>query len=373
MKLNYDRRQLMALIFVSSLAPAVRLIPKFNAQTAGSASWVAPIVALPFLVLYVWFLSAFLAERRSGEGLGEMIMRTNGRVFGSVVLGGTAAFLIFCCGFILRSGAERFICTIYPAGNAWPFVIVMLALGLIAALGPRKALLRSARIFSPMLVVVLVLVLIFALTNIDFNLILPLTKGDPDKLGFAAIPMFEIYAGIFVYSAFFERPRELARSRAKAYSLWLVPVCLLFCLLCAAAIGNYGAELISRFNYPFFAMIQNVAVFKTIERIEALVVALWVLPDFIIFAMMLIVASHCLRLVFGYVPETQDAAMRDMSNGRWLIPSSAALMLFVAVLLDMDSDNLNFYSQLIVPAASLAISCVLIPVSYVVGKLRSKS
>ena len=366
MKPDFDRRQLMALIFVSSLAPAVRLIPKFNTQTAGSASWVAPIVALPFLVLYVWFLSAFLAERHSGEGLGEMIMRTNGRALGSVVLGGMAAFLIFCCGFILRSGAERFICTIYPAGNAWPFVIVMLALG------PRRALLRSARIFSPLLVVVLVLVLLLALTNIDFNLILPLSKGEPDKLGLAAIPMFEIYAGIFVYSAFFERPRQLARRRAKTYSLWLVPVCLLFTLLCAAAIGNYGSELISRFNYPFFTMIQNITVFKTIERIEALVVALWVLPDFIIFAMMLIVASHCLRLVFGYVPDTGDTVMHDMSNGRFLIPTSAALMLVVAVLLDMDSDNLNFYSHLVVPAANLAISCVLIPASYVIGKLRTE-
>lgn len=372
MKLNYDRRQLMALIFVSSLAPAVRLIPKFNTQTAGSASWPAPMIALPFLVLYVWFLSAFLAQRRSGEGLGELIMRTNGRAFGSVVLGGTAAFLIFCCGFILRSGAERFICTIYPAGNAWPFVIVMLAIGLIAALGPRKALLRSARIFSPLLVVVLVLVLIFALTNIDMNLILPLSKGEPDKLGLAALPMLEIYAGIFVYSAFFERRRECARSRAKAYSLWLIPVCVLFTVLCAAAIGNYGAELTSRFSYPFFAMIQNVAVFKTIERIEALVVALWMLPDFIIFAMMLIVASHCLRLVFGYVPGTKNAAMHDLTGGRWLIPASAALIAIVAVLLDMDSDNLSFYSQLVVPAANLAVSCVLIPVSFVVSRLRSK-
>ena len=223
-----------------------------------------------------------------------------------------------------------------------------------------------------MLVVVLVLVLILALTNIDLNLILPLTKGEPDKLGLAAIPMFEIYAGIFVYSAFFERPRELCRRRAKTYSLWLVPVCLLFTLLCAAAIGNYGSELISRFNYPFFTMIQNITVFKTIERIEALVVALWVLPDFIIFAMMLIVASHCLRLVFGYVPDTGDTVMHDMSNGRFLIPTSAALMLVVAVLLDMDSDNLNFYSHLVVPAANLAISCVLIPASYVIGKLRTK-
>ena len=371
MKINRDRRQLMALIFVSSLAPAVRLMPKFNTQTAGSAGWISPVLALPFLVLYVWFLSAFLAERRSGEGLGEMIMRTNGRAFGSVVLGGTAAFLIFCCGFILRSGAERFICTIYPAGNAWPFVIVMFALGLAAALGPRKALLRSARIFSPILVAVLLLVLIFALTNIDVNLILPLTKGKPDNLGLACLPMLEIYAGIFVYSAFFERKKERTRVRAKAYSLWLIPVCLLFCLLCAAAIGNYGSKLISRFNYPFFAMIQNVAVFKTVERIEALVVALWVLPDFIIFAMMLMVAAHCLRLIFGYVPETEQTPMLDMTNGRFLMPVAAVFIALAAAALDLDSDNLETYSELIVPAANLAVSCVLIPVSYVVGKLRA--
>ena len=208
MNLNYDRRQLMALIFVSSLAPAVRLIPKFNTQAAGSAGWLSPLVALPFLVLYVWFLSAYMADRRSGEGLGELILRTNGNIFGSFVLIATAAFLIFCCGFILRSGAERFICTIYPAGNAWPFVIVMHALGVIAALGPRKALLRSARIFSPLLAVVLVLVIAFALTNIELDLLLPLSKGKPDKLGLAAVPMLEIYAGIFVYSAFLERTSD---------------------------------------------------------------------------------------------------------------------------------------------------------------------
>ena len=95
MNLNYDRRQLMALIFVSSLAPAVRLIPKFNTQAAGSAGWLSPLVALPFLVLYVWFLSAYMADRRSGEGLGELILRTNGNIFGSFVLIATAAFLIF--------------------------------------------------------------------------------------------------------------------------------------------------------------------------------------------------------------------------------------------------------------------------------------
>lgn len=370
MKVNYDRRQLMALVFVSSLAPAVRLMPKFNAQTAGSASWISPLIALPFLVLFVWFLSAYMAQRKNGEGLGELILRTNGKFFGSIVLVATSVFLIFCCGFILRSGAERFICTVYPAGGPWPFVVVMLALGIIAALGPRKALLRSARIFSPLLVVVLVVVLAFALTAVELDRLLPLSKGEPDKLGLAAVPMLEIFAGTLAYSAFLERTSEKTRGRAAAYSLWLIPVCLLFTALCLAAIGNYGAQLTARFSYPFFAMIQNVTVFRTIERIEAMVVALWVLPDFIIFAMMLIVASHCLRLVFGYVPETKEAPMLDMTNGRHIIPVTAAVITVVAVLLDIDSDNLVFYSELVVPLANMAVVFVLLPLSFLIANVR---
>lgn len=372
MKINYDRRQLLALVFVSSLAPAIRLLPKYNAQAAGSASWISPLIALPVLILYTWLLSSFMQSRKNGEGLGELILRTNGKVFGSFVLFITAVFLIFCCGFILRSGAERFICTVYPASGPWIFVGVMLVLGTIATLGPPKALLRSARIFSPVLVAVLLLVLIFALTTVNLNHLLPLRKGEPVKLAIAAFPVLEIYAGMLAYSAFLEGQAERKRGRTAAYSLWLIPVCLLLTALCAATIGNYGAELTGRFSYPFFTMIRNITLFRTIERIEAVVVALWVLPDFIIFALMLTVASHSLRLVFGYVPEKSDVPMLNMKNGRWVIPVCAALCLGVSILLDLDSQNLQMYSELAVPLANSAVALVLIPICFVVAKIRKK-
>ena len=51
MKFQYDRRQLRAMCFVASLAPVTRLLPKAAAQLAGSASWLAPLCALPPLLL----------------------------------------------------------------------------------------------------------------------------------------------------------------------------------------------------------------------------------------------------------------------------------------------------------------------------------
>ena len=371
MKYSFDRRQLLSLVFVSSLAPAIRLLPKYNAQVAGSAGWISPLIALPILILYVLLLSAFMSERKCGEGLGELILRTNGRVFGSVVLSLSAAFLIFCCGFILRSGAERFICTVYPASGPWLFVAVMLALGTIAALGPIKALLRSARIFSPVLVAVLLLVLVFATTDVDPNNLLPLHKVAPAKMIMAAFPVVEIYAGMLAYAAFLEGHSERKRGRAAAYSIWLVPVCLLLTVLCAATIGSYGAALTERFSYPFFTMIRNITLFGTIERVEAIVVALWVLPDFIIFAMMLTVAAHSLRLVLGFVPERCEVPLVNIKNGRWLIPACAALCLGVSILLDLDSQRLNIYSEVAVPLANSAVSLVLIPLCFVVSKLKT--
>lgn len=372
MKYNYDRRQLLSLVFVSSLAPAIRLLPKYNAQVAGSAGWISPLIALPILILYVWLLSSFMQKRKSGEGLGELILRTNGRVFGSVVLCIAAAFLIFCCGFILRSGAERFICTVYPASGPWLFVIVMLILGTIAALGPTKALLRSSRIFSPVLVAVLLLVLVFAMITVDFNHLLPLRKAEPVRIIMAAFPVVEIYAGMLAYAAFLEGQSERKRGRTAAYSIWLVPVVLLLTVLCAATIGSYGAALTERFSYPFFTMIRNITLFRTIERIEAIVVALWVLPDFIIFAMMLTVASHSLRLVFGFVPEKNDVQLSDMQNGRWVIPVCAALCLGVSIALDLDSQNLKLYSEVAVPLANSAVALVLIPLCFVVSVIRGR-
>ena len=84
MKFQYDRRQLRAMCFVASLAPVTRLLPKAAAQLAGSASWLAPLCALPPLLLFLLILTSLMKMRREGEGLGEVIMRRSGRTAGAI-------------------------------------------------------------------------------------------------------------------------------------------------------------------------------------------------------------------------------------------------------------------------------------------------
>ena len=71
---------------------------------------------------------------------------------------------------------------------------------------------------------------------------------------------------------------------------WCVRTCVLVTLLSAFTIDILGAELTAKLNHPFFTMLRNVSLFHAVERFGALVIGLWVLPDFVLVAMLLTLA-----------------------------------------------------------------------------------
>ena len=370
MKYNYDERQLRALCFTASLAPVSRLLPKATARIAGSGSWIAPLIALPILLIFILLLSQFMKMRRDGEGLGELVLRTGGSVFGGFTLVFLSAFMIFEGGFILRSAANRFISTIYPAAEPWFFIAIMLIMGAVASLGAVKALPRAARIFAPVLVAVLLLTLFFAFSQVEPSKLLPISRSDTPDLFLSSLVVVEIYAGMLIFTAVLEDQCQ-RRDRFKSLALWIVPICLLLTAFCAAIIGSYGADIAAGFSSPFFSMVRDVTLFRTVERIEALVAALWVMSDFTLLALLLIASRHLLRLVFGFRPEKADVPMFSMKNGRWLIVACAALSAVAAALIPADETQLSFISQYIIPSLSLITAFVILPVWFILSRRSS--
>lgn len=368
MKSSYNGRQLRALTFLAFLVPIMRIVPKYTAQTAGSGAWIAPFIALPLILLYIWFISAFLSGRNEGEGLAEVILRSGGNVFGRGVLLLTGLFALFYCGFVLRSGADRYISTVYPASGPWLFVFVMLILAVIAALGQVCALVRTAKIFLPILLIMLLPVLAFSFSSADFSLLFPVNENGIAALLKSAFPVLNVTVGMLAYSAFLEGGCKKERRRAKDYVLWFLPICILISAIIAAIIVNYGAPLTVKLSHPFFTMIRDVTLFNTIERLEALMLALWVLPDFIVSTLMMLIASHCLRLCFGFNP----ALGKGLGNGRWIILADAAIIAIVAVLLPADAGKMAKLSEIYVPIGNLILTAGIFPLCFIVGKLRQK-
>ena len=357
--------------FVASLAPVTRLLPKAAAQLAGSASWLAPLCALPPLLLFLLILTSLMKMRREGEGLGEVIMRRSGRTAGAIGLALIGSFTLFSAGFILRTGAHRLISTIYPDAGPLFFMAAMLIIGTVAALGPVKALPRASRVFAPVLLSVIVLALIFSLGSVDVRNLLPIKTQSAGKVFISGLAVVEIYGAVLYCAAFLEDQSPLQGRRFASYAGWLALICLLLCAFCAVIIGCYGARLTSRTLHPFFSMIRDVTLTKTVERIEALVTTLWVLSDFVIFTLLLCTASHIFRLIFGFRPEKGDVRALDMSNGRIIIPLCAALSGTAALLMPASEHVMRSISQIIVPGASLTILFVILPLLLLIAKLRT--
>ena len=53
--------------------------------------------------------------------------------------------------------------------------------------------------------------------------------------------------------------------------------------------------LTAQLNHPFFTLLRNISLFHAVERFGALVIGLWVLPDFVLVSMLLTLAVNCLR------------------------------------------------------------------------------
>jgi hypothetical protein len=352
------------------MAPALRLVPGQAARYALRACWVSVLAAVPFILLDIWFLSAFLKNRAPGEGLREMLLRALGPVFGWAVSAVFCLWMLFYCAFILRSGAERFISTVYPSSRPAFFSAAMAVLGLIAALGKPETLARTAKVTLPVVAAVLILVFALSLATVELPELMPVTFSDALPVLEGAVPIVNVVCALLTYICFLEGGVPKAPGRTRRWGLWLVPVTLFLLCICVTTVGNFGGALTADLSYPFFAMVRNVRLLHTVERIEALVVTLWVLPDFVLVSMLLIIASRGIAALLGYPPADGRSAYLDMKNGRYIIPLCAFSAAAASVLLSPDAFALEFLSSRLVPGLNMALIFVLLPVCFAVGKLR---
>ena len=180
--------QCHCLCFVAMLSPLLRLLPGVVTDWAGSAGWVSCLLSfLPLLALYV-ILNRLQESFPQSVGFDHIFTRIFGQIGGKSLLFLWSLWLVFHSGFLLRSGAHRFIDTIYPTARPPFFIWVTAAICTVAALGHLKPLARSAKIFLPLLVAVLGLVILFSFGDVELAFLLPVKKSQLGGI-LSAIPI----------------------------------------------------------------------------------------------------------------------------------------------------------------------------------------
>ena len=153
--------QLSVTAFVLMLSPTLRLFPSAAAEQAGRSAPLAALLAFFPAALYLYLVCRAAALRREGEGLCALLARALPGRAGRMALGVLCLWLLAYAGFVLRSGADRFIVAVYPGAPPAFFVLTMAAAALAAAFAPYRDACRTAKLVFPAVGGVLALVLAF--------------------------------------------------------------------------------------------------------------------------------------------------------------------------------------------------------------------
>ena len=325
-------KQFWALGGLAVLSPLLRLLPGRACWLSGSGAWLSCLAAMAPLAGFAVLLHPV---RRKGP-LGPQLSH-RGRV-GQVVLALLTLWFWIYGGVLLRSGAARFVTAMNVFRGWLPYGVLLLLMAVPAALHGPKPLFRAAEIFLPVLTAALALTLIAAVGLMDWSSLKAIPK--PGKLLHGAVPLWNLGCGMLFYSAFFhtgEAPKLRKQLR------WLLRLCLTAAAICAAAAGMLGAEVTAKLSQPFFVLLRNLSLSDALERFEALIVGMWVLPDFAMLAMLLLLSRETAKL----------AAKKP---GRMFVLPGALVMLLFASVLGKTAFRLTLWSEQIVPIATLALT-----------------
>lgn len=341
-------RQFLAACCASVFSPLSRLLPRAVLQFAGFSGWLAPLLALPVLLLLLLALHRLLTADGKTLGLAEALELRLGRVPGKILTALLGLWLVFYGGFLLRSGGERLLSTMYHAGKLPFFLIALMGFSTVFAMGKLRWAGRSAAISLLLFGGALALVLLLAIPAIRTENLWPpdLTQG----IGIikAALPVADVLSP-WVYFCFLRGKVQgdgKAMHRAFRAMLIMLAVSMLFLV---ATIGVMGAELSLRQQFPFFIMLKNLTLFNIMERFDALVLAIWMMTDYISIGMALLSASEALHDVF-----------RKWKRRSYVLPIAGG-MLALAFLMAPNAFVFTKISNVAVPAVNLGLAFVLLP------------
>ena len=344
------RKQFSAAILVSLLSPLLRLLPQEAVKQAGPAAWLAAIPAILPLLFVAVLMEAYRRHMRPGEGMGGLLLRWLGPVFGRLVLVIYGAWFLFYAGFILRIGASRLVDTIYPSSGPELFVLVMLLLCFLASLGSLRAAARTAVIVRGILIGALAVVLLFSLPNVEPKNLLPIGWGDAIPVLRGTWPYATVGA---VASCFSFLSGYVEPPKGKYKWMWsaLFGIVLLGGIICGEVVSVFGASLSTQLMYPFFVLIRNISILNLVPRIEAVVIAAWVLADFMLCTMLLRCAHEALRSVFN-LPVPDDQPMLSLKKGRFLLWLETAAVYGLCFCFELTPDVMQQWSARLIPIIS---------------------
>jgi len=290
-------RQIIVIFFLSTISPGVRIFPPECSKYAKQAAWLTPFISALLLMILLSILNAFFASKRH-KNLSDVFSAALGKVSGKVLL---SIYLIWCAilfSIYIRYFAERFLGTIYPNTNIRFFVLTMLFVVYVAARGKIEHLARFSEFIFIFFLVTFIVLLLLILPEVKISNLFPITTYDILPVMRGSLVITAIWGYLLLPFFFGEKivDMEKLKKTGKECVILLIFIPVLFLI---AVIGSLSPSVTQKMSYAFYNAVKLISFIESLERFESLVLAYWIISDFILLSFLLTVMQAIIKNLFS--------------------------------------------------------------------------
>lgn len=351
-------RQAAFLFLTITFTPSIRLIPVYAAKRAKQAAWLAPTAAVVLLFLLALVWQAFYRKYKD-HSLMDIYSDITGNFFGKVLAVIYLIWMVLLTALYVRYFAIRLVGSVYPNVSIEIFIISMLVVITYTLRYGLTTLARLNEITLPLLVIVFYILVLLMLPNIKFTFltpisyrsILPVLNGSVGTLGIVAYFTFLFLIGDKINN------KEKIKKAGIGVSLFLLAALV---IIIAVTIGTFSYSVAIRTQLPFLIAVKQISLFNTIERIESIVVAFWVISDFVLISFFIICTMNILKFLF------------KLSQTKSFISIYMIFLYLLSMFLGKSVFEMEWLSDNLFIPGNIVVGFILPFLIFLIGKLRRK-
>jgi len=170
-------------------------------------------------------------------------------------------------------------------------------------------------------------------------------------------------SGILVYFTFLFILGDKINNKEKIKKTGIQASLFLFIsitLIIISTIGVFSHTIIRRAQTPFLMAVKQISLFNTLEKIESVVVAIWVSSDFVLISFFIICTMDIMKSLF------------KLSDTKPFINIYVVFLYLLSMCLAKNVFELQQFSNHLALPCNIAVGFVLPAVIFIIGKIRKK-
>ncbi len=266
--------QLTLMMISQVIATAVIFLPGISAKEAKESAWISALVAAGVGIL-IAVTVVNLTLRYPGKTIvqyaPEIIGRIPGRILGILY----AWWFLHLNAIVIREFAEFLVTAIMTDTPIMVFIIAIVVVSTYAVNSGLEVVARSNEFLMPFTIGSIVMIVLLVTKDMRFIHLLPVLEkgwGPIFKGAYSPASWMGETVAMAMLLPYLNNPRQ----GYKAVITALVIVGILLGISAVAGVAVFGAEELGRMEFPVFNLARYIRIAAFLERIDAVVMALWV-------------------------------------------------------------------------------------------------